>query len=111
MERTIDRPGAVEVAGSARKARPTFALWSAIAVQTGLAPVTWGTATVLSEYYSVPAFGWAIIAMYLSWFVAVVALIVTSRRRPLATPLIPLTNVALLVSFVMFGVRVLGWSA
>lgn len=111
MNLTINRPAGAEIAGSPRGALPTFVVWSAVAIQAVLAPVTLGTAAVLSEYYDVPTFGWSVIAIYLLWPVAVVVLVVTARRRPLATPLIPAANVALMVSLVTFGINVLGWSA
>lgn len=111
MERTADRPATVDIAGAARRALPTLALWTAIAAQAVLALATLGIAAVLREYYSVSGSHWAVIAMYLAWAVAIVALIATARRRPMATPLIPAANAALLSSLVTFGVQVLGWSA
>jgi hypothetical protein len=54
---------------------------------------------------------WAIVASWVLWLVAASALVVTARRRPLVTPLIPVTNAALLFAFVAFGDSVLGWTA
>lgn len=54
---------------------------------------------------------WAIVVSWALWLVAAGALVVTARRRPLATPLVPVTNAALLFAFVAFGDSVLGWTA
>lgn len=111
MERTIGRPSTAEFTDSAHGALPSFALWTAVAVQFVLLPVTLGTAAVLSEYYDVSASGWAVSTCYVSWTVAAVLLIISARRRPILTPLIPLTNAVLLVCIVTFGVNVVGWHA
>jgi type IV secretory pathway TrbD component len=54
---------------------------------------------------------WAIIVGWALWLVAAGTLVVTARRRPLLTPLVPVTNAALLFAFVTFGDSVLGWTA
>jgi hypothetical protein len=53
---------------------------------------------------------WAIAAGWALWLVAAGALVVTARRRPLVTPLVPLANAALLAAFVTFGASMLGWT-
>ena len=54
---------------------------------------------------------WAIAVGWTLWLVAAGALVVTARRRPLITPLVPVTNVALLFTFITFGDSMLGWTA
>jgi type IV secretory pathway TrbD component len=54
---------------------------------------------------------WAILVGWALWLVAAGALVVTARRRPLLTPLLPLTNAALLFALVTFGESALGWTA
>lgn len=54
---------------------------------------------------------WAIIVGWALWLVAAGVLVVTARRRPLVTPLVPVTNAAVLFAFVTFGGSVLGWTA
>jgi type IV secretory pathway TrbD component len=53
---------------------------------------------------------WAIIVGWALWLVAAGTLVLTARRRPLRTPLVPVTNAALLFAFTKFGYSVLGWS-
>ncbi len=53
---------------------------------------------------------WAILVGWGLWLVATGALVAMARRRPLATPLVPVTNAALLLAFVTFGESVLGWT-
>lgn len=54
---------------------------------------------------------WAIIVAWALWLVAAGGLVVTARRRPLLTPLVPVVNAALLFALVSFGDLVLGWTA
>jgi len=54
---------------------------------------------------------WAFLVGWGLWLVAAGALVATARRRSLATPLVPVTNAALLFAFVTFGESVLGWTA
>ena len=111
MKRMVGRPPIAEVTDSARGTLPTFALWTAVAGQFVLLPVTLGTAAVLAEYSDASASGWAVTALYVFWILAVAALIMTARRRPIATPIIPVANAALLVGLITFGVNVVGWHA
>lgn len=54
---------------------------------------------------------WALIVGWVLWLVAAGALVVTARHRPLIAPLAPVTNGALLFTFVTLGDSVLGWTA
>jgi hypothetical protein len=54
---------------------------------------------------------WAIVVGWALWLVAAGLLVATARRRPLVTPLVPVTNAALLFAFVTFGESALGWTA
>lgn len=111
MKRAIDRPSTMESTRSARRTLPRLALGTAATVQVVLLPVTLGTVAVLREYYDISASSWAVLTSVATWILAVIALIVAAPRRPLATPLIPVANAALLAGIVTFGVDVLGWHA
>ncbi len=78
-----------------------------------------GVAVVMQLAVAVPltvgmgllAPAWAIMVGWALWLVAAGTLVVTARRRPLATPLVPITNAAVLFAFVTFGDAMLGWTA
>jgi hypothetical protein len=53
---------------------------------------------------------WAIITLYVVWLVAATALVAVARRRPLAAPLVPIVNAAVLWGVITFGGAVLGWT-
>lgn len=54
---------------------------------------------------------WAIVLLAGLWLVAVVVLVRVARRRPVATPLVPLANALLLWAVVTAGDVWLGWTA
>jgi hypothetical protein len=53
---------------------------------------------------------WAIVGFYVLWLAGAVVLVVTARRRPLATPLVPIANAALLWLGLTLGGLLLGWT-
>lgn len=54
---------------------------------------------------------WGIVLAWVLWGGGVIALVATARRRPLATPLVPLSNAGLLWLLIVIGGGVLGWTA
>lgn len=93
---SADRPG--------RGGLPTVAVLIAVALQgVMLVPFTVGSGLL--------APGWGVVVSYVLWLGAASALFVLARRRPLAAPLAPLANAALLFGFITFGDLVLGWTA
>jgi hypothetical protein len=54
---------------------------------------------------------WAIVVLYAVWLGAAVTLVTVARRRPLATPLVPIVNAAVWWGLMTFGESVLGWTA
>jgi hypothetical protein len=54
---------------------------------------------------------WAIVIAWTLWVAAAVILVMTARRRPLATPVVPLVNAALLWLLITIGEAALGWTA
>jgi hypothetical protein len=54
---------------------------------------------------------WAIVGFYLLWLVAAAALVGVARRWPLAAPLVPSLNLAVLWAGITLGERLLGWTA
>lgn len=53
---------------------------------------------------------WAVGVLYVLWLAAAVAVGVLARRRPVATPLVPLANAALWWLMMTAGERLLGWT-
>jgi hypothetical protein len=87
-----------------RPVLPRFVIGIAIAMQLVVAvPFTVGLGLLAPP--------WAIIVGWAVWFLAAGTLGVSARRRPLLTPLVPVTNAALLFAFITFGDSVLGWTA
>ena len=83
---------------------PPIAIATAVAMQLVVAmPFTVGLGLLAPL--------WAIGVGWVLWVFAAGALVVTARRRPLVTPIVPVTNAALLFAFVTFGDSVLGWTA
>jgi hypothetical protein len=83
---------------------PLIVIGLAVAMQLAVAvPFTVGMG-LLAPLWAITV-GWAL------WLAAAGTLVVTARRRPLLTPLVPVTNAALLFAFVTFGDSVLGWTA
>jgi hypothetical protein len=78
-----------------------------------------GLAVVLQLVVAVPftvglgllAPPWAIVTGWAIWLLAAGVLVVTARRRPLLTPLVPLANAAVLYALVTIGESALGWTA
>lgn len=68
-------------------------------------------------YFTVAAIGlisvpvWAIVLLAAAWLVAAAVLVRAARRRPLATPLVPVVNGLLLWAVVTAGDIWLGWTA
>jgi hypothetical protein len=90
--------------GSGARPLRLVAVGSAIALQAVvLVPFTVGSGLLAPL--------WAVVVLYLLWGASAVALWFTARRRPLAAPLVPLVNAALLFGLVSFGEAVLGWTA
>lgn len=54
---------------------------------------------------------WAVVALHLLWVAAVVVLVAVARRRPLFTPLVPVTNTLLWWAGISAGGAWLGWTA
>jgi len=54
---------------------------------------------------------WAVIAFYVLWIACAAVAIRLARRRPLATPLVPLANAAVLWLGLTTGDVFLGWTA
>ncbi|MFA9429492.1 hypothetical protein [Egicoccus sp. AB-alg2] len=54
---------------------------------------------------------WAIALLGLLWVAAVVVLVRLARRRPLATPAVPVVNGLLWWGLLTAGERLLGWTA
>lgn len=54
---------------------------------------------------------WAIVGFYVLWGAAALVLVMMARRRPLATPLVPVANAALLWLAITAGEALLGWTA
>ncbi|HVL98318.1 MAG TPA: hypothetical protein VM324_03400 [Egibacteraceae bacterium] len=54
---------------------------------------------------------WAVGAFHVLWLGAAVVFVRVARRRPAATPLVPLANAALLWVAVTMGDMWLGWTA
>lgn len=83
---------------------PLLVIGSALAMQLVVAvPFTVGLGLLAPP--------WAIIVGWALWLVAAGALFVAARHRSLLTPLVPVTNAALLFAVVTFGDAVLGWTA
>lgn len=53
---------------------------------------------------------WASIALVVAWAATAAALVPLARRRPLATPLLPLGNLAVWWLAMTAGQRLLGWT-
>lgn len=54
---------------------------------------------------------WGMAIGWILWVAAAVVLVVTARRRPLATPLVPVANAAALWLLVTIGEAGFGWTA
>lgn len=54
---------------------------------------------------------WAIVAFYALWAAGALLLVLIARSRPLATPLVPVANAALLWLGITLGEALLGWTA
>jgi hypothetical protein len=54
---------------------------------------------------------WAIVTFYVLWVAGAFVLVLTARRRPLAAPLVPVANAALLWLGLTVGQSLLGWTA
>lgn len=54
---------------------------------------------------------WAVVAFYMLWIACAAVAIRLARRRPLATPLVPLANATLLWLSLTAGDVFLGWTA
>ena len=53
---------------------------------------------------------WAVLALYGAWAVGVWALVLTARRRPLATPLVPVASAFVVWVVITAGEAWLGWT-
>jgi hypothetical protein len=53
---------------------------------------------------------WAMAVLYVVWVMGAGALALVARRRPLATPLVPLVNAAVLWVVITAGEALLGWA-
>lgn len=54
---------------------------------------------------------WGVVAAWMLWLVAAIALVLVARRRPLLAPVVPLVNVVLLWALITGGDLWLGWTA
>jgi hypothetical protein len=53
---------------------------------------------------------WGIVVAWALWGGGAIALVAIARRRPLATPLVPLINAGLLWLLIVVGEGVFGWT-
>jgi hypothetical protein len=53
---------------------------------------------------------WGIVTAWLLWAGGATTLVLVARRWPLATPLVPVTNAALLWLLIAVGEHLLGWT-
>jgi hypothetical protein len=76
---------------------------ASLLAQLGMGLVYWFVAGMI-----VPGWGWLIFAA--AWLVELVVLAWLARRRPLATPLVPVLALAVLFVAVPLGEQYLGWA-
>ena len=54
---------------------------------------------------------WGVVTAWSLWVVSAVALLLTARRRPMFTPVLPILNAGLLFALITIGESLLGWTA
>jgi hypothetical protein len=100
----MDRPIPTTATGGAGRLVPRIVVAVAIVLQlVVLVPFTVASGLVAPL--------WAIIALHALWVAGAVGLALLARRRPLATPLVPAVNAALLWAAITVGEAWLGWTA
>jgi hypothetical protein len=89
--------------GTQSNGRVVAVVFVAVAMQIAVA-VPFTTAVGLLA----PA--WGVATAWSLWLASAAALFVTTRRRPLLTPAVPILNAALLFALIAIGESFLGWT-
>lgn len=98
-----DRPKAGSTDGPGRLLRVAAIVLAAALQLVVLVPFTVASGLVAPL--------WAMLALYVLWAAAVLLLVRTARRQPLAAPLVPVANAVLLWLAITLGELALGWTA